>query len=87
MKRSDIDGRIPTLAVALAEHMNADELNVLATLTNTRAPTRKAQLVEHILAFLEGDRLPPPGAWPRGGAGSTGSRRIMASCHCAVSRS
>lgn len=57
MKRYDIDGRIPTLAVALSEHMNADELKVLATLTNTSAPTRKAELVDHILTFLEGDRL------------------------------
>jgi hypothetical protein len=57
MTRSDIDGRIPTLAVALSEHMNADELKGLATLTKTRAPTRKAELVEHILTFLEGDRL------------------------------
>jgi hypothetical protein len=57
MTRYDIDSGIPTLAVALAEHMNADELKVLAMLTNTRAPTRKAELVEHILAFLEGDRL------------------------------
>lgn len=28
-----------------------------ATLTKTRAPTRKAELVVHILTFLEGDRL------------------------------
>jgi hypothetical protein len=43
--------------VALAEHMNLDELKVLATPTKTRAPARKAELVEHILTFLEGDRL------------------------------
>jgi Helicase conserved C-terminal domain len=57
MMRYDLDGGIPTLAVALAEHMNLDELKVLATLTKTRAPARKAELVEHILTFLEGDRL------------------------------
>jgi hypothetical protein len=43
--------------VALAEHMNLDELKVLATLTKTQAPARKAELVEHFLTFLEGDRL------------------------------
>jgi len=57
MMRYDLDGGIPTLGVALAEHMNLDELKVLATLTKTRAPARKAELVEHILTFLEGDRL------------------------------
>jgi hypothetical protein len=57
MRRHDTDGGIPTLAVALSEHMNADELKVLATLTKTRPPTRKAELVDHILAYLEGDRL------------------------------
>jgi hypothetical protein len=57
MKRYDIDGRIPTLAVALSEYMNVDEMKVLATLTRTSAPTRKAELVEHICKYLEGDRL------------------------------
>ena len=57
MTRYDLDAGIPTLAVALAEHMNADDLKVLATLTKTRAPTRKAELVEHILQYLDGDRL------------------------------
>ena len=57
MMRYDLDGGIPTLAVALAEHMNLDEIKVLATLTKTRAPARKAELVEHILTFLKGDRL------------------------------
>ena len=56
MTRYDIDGGIPTLAAALSEHLNVDELKGLATLTHTRAPTRKAALVEHILTFLEGDR-------------------------------
>ena len=53
MTRYDTDGGIPTLAVALSEHMNADELKVLATLTKTGAPARKAELVEHICKYLE----------------------------------
>jgi hypothetical protein len=57
MKRSYMDDGIPTLAVALSEHMNADELKVLATLTKTSAPTRKAGLVHHLLRYLDGDRL------------------------------
>jgi hypothetical protein len=55
--RYDLDGGIPTLTAALSEHLNVDELKVLATLTHTRAPTRKAALVEHICQYLEGDRL------------------------------
>jgi hypothetical protein len=58
MTRYHLDTGIPTLAVALAEHMNADELKMLATLTKARAPARKAELVEHILTYLDGDRLP-----------------------------
>ena len=50
--RYDLEGGIPTLAVALTEHMNLDELKVLATLTNTRAPARKAELVK--LRFFAG---------------------------------
>jgi hypothetical protein len=57
MKRYYNDDGIPTLAVALAEHMNVDELKVLASLTQTSSPTRKAELVEHIRKHLEGDRL------------------------------
>ncbi len=57
MKRYDVDGGIPTLAVALSDRMNADELKVLASLTKTSVPTRKAELVDHILKYLEGDRL------------------------------
>ena len=57
MTRYDIDRGIPTLAAALSEHMNADELKALATLTRTSAPTRKAGLVEHICKYLKGDRL------------------------------
>jgi hypothetical protein len=37
--------------------MNADELKKLARLTGSRVPTRKAELVKHIIQHLEGDRL------------------------------
>jgi len=57
MKRYDIDGGIPTLAVALSEHMNADELKKLASLTSGPVPTRKAELADLIATHLEGDRL------------------------------
>ncbi len=57
MTRHEIDSGILTLAAALSEHLNVDELKGLATLTHTRAPTRKAALVEHICQYLEGDRL------------------------------
>jgi len=56
-KRHNAHDGIPTLAVALAEYMNADELKVLATLTKDRAPTRKAELVDHLLAHLASDRI------------------------------
>jgi hypothetical protein len=55
--RHEIGGGIPTLAAALSRHLNADELKVLATLTDTRAPTRKAELVKHTCRYLAGDRL------------------------------
>lgn len=57
VKRCYIDDGIPTLSLALAEHMNVDELRVLASLTKAASPTRKAELVDHILNHLEGDRL------------------------------
>jgi len=57
VKRFRVDEGIPTLALALSEHMNADELKVLASLTRSPTPTRKADLVAHILDHLEGDRL------------------------------
>jgi len=57
MKRYDIDGGIPTLAVALSEHMNADELKKLASLTSGPVPTRKAELADLIVRHLEGTRL------------------------------
>ena len=58
MKRYDIDGGIPTLAVALSEHMTADELKKLASLTSGKVPTRKAELVDLIARqHLAGDGL------------------------------
>ena len=61
VKRFRVDEGIPTLAMALAEHMNADELKVLASLTRSPTPTRKADLVEHILDFLEATGSGPSG--------------------------
>jgi hypothetical protein len=57
MTRYDLDGGVPTLVAALSEHLTVEELKGLATLTHTRPPTRKAELVEHICAYLKGDRL------------------------------
>ncbi len=57
MKRYRAVNGIHTLHQALFEHMSADELKKLARLTGSRIPTRKADLVEHIIKHLEGDRL------------------------------
>jgi len=57
MKRYHTDEGIPTLTKALFEYMNADEIKKLARLIGSRVPTRKAELVEHIVRHLEGDRL------------------------------
>ena len=38
MKRYYSDGRIPTLEVALTEHMNADDLKKLARHTKEKIP-------------------------------------------------
>jgi hypothetical protein len=57
MKRYNIDGGIPTLAVALSDHMNADALKKLASLTSGPVPTRKAELADLIAKHLEGTRL------------------------------
>jgi len=40
MKRYYMDGGIPTLAVALSEYMNVDEIKKLATLTGSPAAER-----------------------------------------------
>ena len=57
MKRHHIDGGIPTLAVALSEHMNAGELRKLASLTSVPLPTRKAELAHVIAKHLAGPGL------------------------------
>jgi hypothetical protein len=57
MKRRYADGRIPTLEVALAEHMNADDLKKLAKHTNQKIPTRKADIAAVIKRYLDGERL------------------------------
>ena len=57
MKRYYADEGIPTLALALAEYLRADELKKLAQLTGTRLPTRKAELARHVVRHLEGEGL------------------------------
>ncbi len=57
MKRYTIDGGIPTLAVALSEHMNAGALKKLASLTGGRVPPRKAELADLIANHLDGNGL------------------------------
>jgi len=49
--------RIPTLAAALNEHMNASDLRKLAALTGEKLPVRKAELAAVVMRYLEGDRL------------------------------
>ena len=57
MKRHHVDGSIPTLEVALSEHMTADGLRRLAALTREKLPTRKGDLAAVIIRHLEGERL------------------------------
>ena len=57
MTRYNVDGGIPTLAVALSEHMNGSEIKKLAALTSGPVPTRKAELADLIARHLEGNRL------------------------------
>jgi hypothetical protein len=57
MKRYHVDGGIPTLAVALSEHMSAEELKNLARLTREKLPTRKADFAAVIMRHLDGERL------------------------------
>jgi hypothetical protein len=57
MKRYYSDGSIPTLEVALIEHMNADDLKKLAIHTNQKIPTRKADIAAVIERYLDGERL------------------------------
>jgi hypothetical protein len=57
MRRYHSDGKIPTLEVALTEHMNADDLKKLAKHTNQKIPTRKADIAAMIKGYLDGERL------------------------------
>ena len=56
MTRYRIDDGIPTLAVALSEHMNASELKKLASLAGGPVPARKAELADLMTKHLEGKR-------------------------------
>jgi hypothetical protein len=57
MRRYDADGRIPTLDVAVSEVMNAEDLKKLGALTEDKLPTRKADLAQVIICYLEGERI------------------------------
>ena len=57
MKRYHAGGGIPTLEVALSEHMNSDDLKKLAALRKEKLPTRKADLAAVIRQHLDGERL------------------------------
>jgi hypothetical protein len=57
MKRYDTDGGIPTLALALDQYMNIDEIKPLVAFAGYRVPTRKADLIALIVKHLEGDGL------------------------------
>ena len=53
VKRYCGDDGIPTLALALAEHMNADELKVLASLTKSPSALSGAPLPDTVARLLE----------------------------------
>ena len=55
--RLNADGGIPTLRIALFDHMNADDLRKLGALTKEKLPSRKADLADVIMRHLEGGRL------------------------------
>jgi hypothetical protein len=57
MKRYYTNGSIPTLEVALTQHMNADDLKQLARHTHQTIPTRKAEIAAVIKRHLDGERL------------------------------
>ena len=57
MKRYPTDYGIPSLTAALSDYINVDEIKKLARLTGSDIPSRKAPLVEHIVRYLEGDRI------------------------------
>ena len=57
MKRHTNDAGIPTLEIALAEYMSAEDLRSLAALTGKKLPTRKPDLAAVIVRHLEGEGL------------------------------
>ncbi len=57
MKRFYTDGDIPPLKVVLTEYMNVGEIKKLVALTGLPIPTRKAELVDLIVRYLDGDGL------------------------------
>ena len=57
MKGDRINVGIPTLGVALAEHMTANQLSKLASLHGGPVPTRKAEIADLIVKHLEGHQL------------------------------
>ncbi len=57
MRLDHVDGGIPTLKVALSEHMSAEALKKLAALINEKPPARKADLAAAIMRRLAGEGL------------------------------
>jgi hypothetical protein len=57
MRQYHVDDEIPTLEVALSEHMSAEDLKKLAALTKEKPPTRKADLAAAIMRRLAGEGL------------------------------
>jgi hypothetical protein len=57
MRQGYVDGEIPTLEVALSEHMTAEDLKKLAALIDEKPPTRKADLAAGIMGRLAGEGL------------------------------
>ena len=57
MKRYYDDEGIPTLEVALMEHLTVDELKKLANHTHQKIPTRKADIAALIVQHLQGESL------------------------------
>ena len=53
MKRYTRDGGIPSLSVALSDYMNPSELKKLVSLTGSRAPARKEELVGLVRQYLD----------------------------------
>ena len=57
MKRYHVEGAIPTLAIALSEFMNSEDIRKLAALTREKLPSRKDDLAAVVMRHLEGERL------------------------------